>query len=108
MKLQYIKAGEIVTTHGVRGEVKVMPWLDSPEDLCDFDRSLFDADRTSGILSPTESFFVGACPAAGKARSQFPYDVSADVFGYFLSCFGHKQRARFRADPAVAAGIKTI
>lgn len=42
MKLQYIKAGEIVTTHGVRGEVKVMPWLDSPEDLCDFDRCRID------------------------------------------------------------------
>ena len=38
MKLQYIEAGEIVTTHGVRGEVKVLPWIDSPEDLCDFDR----------------------------------------------------------------------
>ena len=38
MKLQYIEAGEIVTTHGVKGEVKVLPWLDSPEDLCDFDR----------------------------------------------------------------------
>ena len=42
MKLQYIKAGEIVTTHGVRGEVKVLPWLDSPEDLCDFDRCRID------------------------------------------------------------------
>ena len=38
MKLQFIEAGEIVTTHGVRGEVKVLPWLDSPEDLVDFDR----------------------------------------------------------------------
>ena len=38
MKLQFVEAGEIVTTHGVRGEVKVLPWLDSPEDLCDFDR----------------------------------------------------------------------
>ena len=38
MKLQFIEAGEIVTTHGVRGEVKVLPWLDSPEDLCDFER----------------------------------------------------------------------
>ena len=38
MKLQFIEAGEIVTTHGVKGEVKVLPWLDSPEDLCDFDR----------------------------------------------------------------------
>ena len=42
MKLQYIKAGEIVTTHGVRGEVKVLPWIDSPDDLCDFDRCRID------------------------------------------------------------------
>ena len=38
MKLQYIEAGEIVTTHGVRGEVKVLCWLDAPEMLCEFDR----------------------------------------------------------------------
>ena len=38
MKLEFVKAGEIVTTHGVKGEVKVLPWLDSPEDLCDFER----------------------------------------------------------------------
>lgn len=38
MKLQYIEAGEIVTTHGVRGEVKVLSWLDSPEMLCEFER----------------------------------------------------------------------
>ncbi|MDY4755403.1 MAG: ribosome maturation factor RimM [Candidatus Faecousia sp.] len=38
MKLPFIEAGEIVTTHGVRGEMKVLTWLDSPEDLCDFDR----------------------------------------------------------------------
>jgi len=38
MKLQFVEAGEIVTTHGVRGEVKVLTWLDCPEMLCDFDR----------------------------------------------------------------------
>ena len=38
MKLQYIEAGEIVTTHGVRGEVKVLSFLDAPEMLCEFDR----------------------------------------------------------------------
>ena len=38
MKLQYIEAGEIVTTHGVRGEVKVLSWLDSPDMLCEFSR----------------------------------------------------------------------
>ena len=42
MKLPFIEAGEIVTTHGVRGEVKVLPWLDSPEDLCEFDRCRID------------------------------------------------------------------
>ena len=30
MKLPFIEAGEIVTTHGVRGEVKVLCWLDAP------------------------------------------------------------------------------
>ena len=38
MKLQFIEAGEIVTTHGVKGEVKVLPWVDGPEILCEFDR----------------------------------------------------------------------
>ena len=42
MNLQFIKAGEIVTTHGVRGEVKVLSWLDSPEVLCEFDRCRID------------------------------------------------------------------
>lgn len=38
MKLPFIEAGEIVTTHGVRGEVKLLSWLDSPEDLLAFER----------------------------------------------------------------------
>ena len=38
MRLQFLEAGEIVTTHGVRGEMKVLPWADSPEFLLDFSR----------------------------------------------------------------------
>ena len=38
MRLEFIEAGEIVTTHGVRGEMKVLPWSDGPEFLCEFDR----------------------------------------------------------------------
>ena len=38
MKLQFIEAGEIVSTHGVKGEVKVLPWVDGPDILCEFDR----------------------------------------------------------------------
>ncbi len=36
MKEQYLEAGKIVSTHGVRGEVKVLPWADSPEFLTRF------------------------------------------------------------------------
>ncbi|MBR5490174.1 MAG: 16S rRNA processing protein RimM [Oscillospiraceae bacterium] len=32
-KEKYLEAGQIVNTHGVRGEVKIMPWADSPEFL---------------------------------------------------------------------------
>ena len=42
MKLQFVEAGEIVTTHGVKGEVKVLCWLDDPEMLCEFDRCRID------------------------------------------------------------------
>lgn len=42
MRLEYVEAGEIVTTHGVRGEVKVLCWLDDPEMLCEFDRCIID------------------------------------------------------------------
>ena len=38
MRLQFVEAGEIVNTHGIKGEIKVLPWVDSPEDLVDFDR----------------------------------------------------------------------
>ena len=42
MKLQFVEAGEIVTTHGVKGEVKVLPWVDAPDVLCEFDRCRID------------------------------------------------------------------
>ena len=35
---QYLEAGTIVTTHGVHGEVKILPWADGPEFLTLFDR----------------------------------------------------------------------
>ena len=38
MKLRFLEAGEIVSTHGVRGEMKVLPWADDPDFLCYFSR----------------------------------------------------------------------
>lgn len=42
MKKQFLEAGEIVNTHGVQGEVKINPWCDSPEFLCQFDTLYID------------------------------------------------------------------
>lgn len=37
MKKQYLEIGKIVNTHGLNGTVKVMPWCDSAEFLCEFE-----------------------------------------------------------------------
>lgn len=37
MDKQLLEAGEIVSTHGIQGEVKILPWADGPEFLLDFD-----------------------------------------------------------------------
>ncbi len=35
-KNQYLEIGQIVNTHGIRGEVRIQPWADSPEFLLRF------------------------------------------------------------------------
>ena len=37
MKNKFLEAGQIVNTHGVQGELKIVPWADSPEFLRGFD-----------------------------------------------------------------------
>lgn len=46
MKKEYLEAGKIVTTHGIRGEVKIMPYTDTPELLCEFDRLFIGRDKS--------------------------------------------------------------
>ena len=36
MLQQYLEIGKVTNAHGVMGEVKVQPWCDSPEFLCQF------------------------------------------------------------------------
>ncbi len=42
MKKEYLEAGKIVNVHGIKGEVKIMPYTDVPELLCEFDRLFLD------------------------------------------------------------------
>lgn len=42
MKNPFLEAGEIVNTHGIRGELKILPWADSADFLCQFDTFYID------------------------------------------------------------------
>jgi len=46
MQKQYLECGKIVSTHGLRGEVRVQPWCDGPGFLLDFDTLYFDSGAT--------------------------------------------------------------
>ncbi len=37
MKKKFLEIGKIVNTHGLGGVVKIMPWCDSAEFLCEFE-----------------------------------------------------------------------
>jgi len=42
MDIKFLQAGKIVNTHGVRGEVKIQPWADSPDFLAGFENLFID------------------------------------------------------------------
>ena len=39
---EYLDCGQIVNTHGVRGEVRIVPWADNPDFLCQFSTLYID------------------------------------------------------------------
>ena len=107
MRLPFIEAGEIVNTHGVRGEVKLLPWLDSPEDLCDFTRCRIggrdyeiDACRVQNTCNLVKLKGVDTMEAAqalrGKTveiyREDVPYDVifAGELIGMEVFSQGEK------------------
>lgn len=42
MKKQFLDTGKIVGTHGIKGEVRIEPWCDSPEFLAEFSKLYLD------------------------------------------------------------------
>lgn len=49
MKKQFLDTGKIVGTHGIRGEVRIEPWCDSPAFLAAFDKLYLD-DRGESFI----------------------------------------------------------
>ena len=50
MKQQYLEAGQIVNTHGIRGEVRILPWTDTPDFLRKF-KTLYVDGKPMKVLS---------------------------------------------------------
>lgn len=50
MKNDFLEAGKIVNTHGLRGEIKIYPLCDSADFLCQFNRFFIDGQQIE-ILS---------------------------------------------------------
>ena len=61
MKEQFIEAGEIVNTHGVRGELKILPWTDDAEFLKRF-KTLYISGQPYRVKS---AFVHKGCLVAG-------------------------------------------
>ena len=97
MKKEYLEAGKVVTTHGIRGEVKIMPYTDTPELLAEFDR-LFIGKNTDELIIERSRVFknmviakiegVDTPEAAEKLRNKLLYmhrdDLELDDDTYFI------------------------
>ena len=97
MKKEFLEAGKIVTTHGIRGEVKVMPYTDSPELLCEFDRLFIGKNHEETAVERSRVFKstvimklegVDTPEAAEKLRNKLLYmhrdDLELDEDTYFI------------------------
>ena len=49
MRQPYLEVGQIVSTHGVRGEVRVDPWCDAPDFLRQFKTLYYDKNGTKPV-----------------------------------------------------------
>ncbi len=97
MKKEYLEAGKIVSIHGIKGEVKIMPYCDSAELLCEFDRLFLGKNHTEIIIerSRVQKNMVIAKlegydtpEAAEKLRNKLLYmhrdDLELDDDTYFI------------------------
>ena len=94
-KKKYLETGRIVNTHGVRGEVKIQPWADSPDFLLDFD-SLYIDGKPLRVLSARvhKGCVIAALEGIGDVNEAMRYkgktvyidreDAQLPPGGYFI------------------------
>ena len=88
MKKQFLDSGKIVGTHGIKGEVRIDPWCDSPEFLCAFKKLWLDENGTEVIEVKTRPHKnialakikgVDTIEAAEKYRGKIVYINRDDI-----------------------------
>lgn len=98
MKQRYLETGEIVGTHGVRGEMRLYPWCDSPAFLTKVKRLYLDKEggssldvvsaRVHGTMLLLKVKGVDDIPAAERLRGRTVYldrkDVKIEKGAYFI------------------------
>lgn len=86
MRSPYLETGEIVNTHGIHGEVKILPWADSPEFLLQF-QTLYlsgapmevEQARVHGSCVLVKFRGVDDCNAAQRLRGKVVSFARADA-----------------------------
>lgn len=94
---QFLETGKITGTHGLKGEVRVQPWADSPEFLAEFDELYLDkgakkveitAARVHKNMLIMKIKGVDSIEEADRLRNKVLYmnrdDVELDEDTYFV------------------------
>ena len=96
MKKELIETGEIVNTHGIRGEVKINPWCDAPEFLLEFDTFYIDNMPVLSLIHiSTESSVRSRLFSSLKQSS----DLRQSSGGFLIMC-GILKRLRSASAPS--------
>ena len=84
-KNQYLEIGQIVNTHGIRGEVRIQPWADSPEFLLRFKTFYIDGApvrvRAARVHKGCVIALVDGVEDVNAARLPTGSFVLADILG---------------------------
>ncbi len=96
MKSEFLETGQIVNTHGLHGEVRLMPWSDTPEFLLSFKTLYVDGapltvaaarvhKRMLLVQFAGVSDVEGAMKLKGKTVSVARRDVKLEPGAFFLA-----------------------
>lgn len=95
---EFLETGKIVNIHGLRGEIKILPWSDDAEFICEFnvlycgkDKKAFEVENArvhkNTVLAKLKG--IDTPEAANKLRNSIVYidrdDIELEEGTYFIA-----------------------